>query len=494
VAISADGEYLAAGSWDNNVYLFDKDSGTPLWNYNTGDGVRSVAISKDGEYIAAGSWDNNVYLFDKGSSTPLWSYTTDDYVVSVTISADGEYIAAGSYDGKVYLFGKDSSAPLWTYTTGAWVNSVAISADGKYIAAGSYDDKVYLFDRGNSTPLWSYTTDNWVESVAISADSEYIVAGSTDHKVYLFDKDSSTPLWSYQTGSIVYSVAISADGEYIAAGSGWGDHKTYLFDEGNSTGGPPVAYSISFSDANVNLDVRPGASGVGCTELLISNEGTATIDVDVSMSGGGVTISPGAVSVTLEAGANITTPICAVAATSSNHTQVQVTAIAQGREANTQLNEVNKSGGFTVTVLQYVQLSIRADQPYQKICRDSILDVSFTVINYGNDVDTIQFEIINQEDLENAGFTVEQSQPLMEIVSQGESEMTVQITVTDIVEEGIYNLIARASTTLAGETEARSVIATLEIRCDGIRGIPAPSLAASVAAVAVIALRRPRKA
>ena len=70
--------------------------------------------------------------------------------------------------------------------------------------------------------------------------------------------------------------------------------------------------------------------------------------------------------------------------------------------------------------------------------------------------------------------------------------MTVQITVTDIVEEGIYNLIARASTTLAGETEARNITATLEIRCDGIRGIPAPSLAAAVAAVAVIALRRRR--
>ncbi|MDP6835421.1 MAG: choice-of-anchor T family protein, partial [Candidatus Poseidoniia archaeon] len=100
------------------------------------------------------------------------------------------------------------------------------------------------------------------------------------------------------------------------------------------------------------------------------------------------------------------------------------------------LNEVNKSGGFTVTVLQYVQPLILADQPYQKVCRNSILDVSFTVINYGNHVDTFLVDVVNQEDLKNAGFTVALSQPPMEIVSQGESEMTVQITVTDIVEEG----------------------------------------------------------
>ncbi|MDP7474345.1 MAG: PQQ-binding-like beta-propeller repeat protein, partial [Candidatus Poseidoniia archaeon] len=74
VAISADGEYITAGSWDNRVYLFDKDSSTPLWNYDAGDAVYSVAISANGEYITAGSWDNKkVYLFDKGSSTPLWS-------------------------------------------------------------------------------------------------------------------------------------------------------------------------------------------------------------------------------------------------------------------------------------------------------------------------------------------------------------------------------------------------------------------------------------
>ena len=54
-----------------------------------------------------------------------------------------------------------------------------------------------------------------------------------------------------------------------------------------------VAYSISFTNGQVQLDVRPGASGIGCTEMVISNEGQATIDVDISLSGGGVTISPG---------------------------------------------------------------------------------------------------------------------------------------------------------------------------------------------------------
>ncbi|MDP6489992.1 MAG: PQQ-binding-like beta-propeller repeat protein, partial [Candidatus Poseidoniia archaeon] len=75
VAISADGEYIATGSREDEylarngkVYLFDKDSSTPLWNYTTGGTVQSVAISADGEYIVASNDDGWVYLFDKNIS------------------------------------------------------------------------------------------------------------------------------------------------------------------------------------------------------------------------------------------------------------------------------------------------------------------------------------------------------------------------------------------------------------------------------------------
>jgi len=235
VAISADGQYIAAGSFDCRVMLFGRESSSYLWSYASGAGslVYSVAISADGEYIAAGTSYDTVYLFGQDSATPLWSYTGEETMLSVAISADGEYIVAGSYDGMVYLFHKDNSTPLWSYSAGDQVWSVDISADGEYIVAGSYDDMVYLFDRDNSTPLWNFSAGGNVRHVAISADGEYIVAGSWDKKIYLFETGSSTPLWNYTTGGWVKSVAISADGEHLVAGS-W-DNMVYLFDQSNST-------------------------------------------------------------------------------------------------------------------------------------------------------------------------------------------------------------------------------------------------------------------
>ncbi len=74
-----------------------------LWSYETGDDVWSVSITPDGGYVAAGSYDKKVYLFDR-SGRLLWSYRTGGIVWEISISSDGKYIAAGSEDNKVYLF------------------------------------------------------------------------------------------------------------------------------------------------------------------------------------------------------------------------------------------------------------------------------------------------------------------------------------------------------------------------------------------------------
>ena len=229
-----------------------------------------------------------------------------------------------------------------------------------------------------------------------------------------------------------------------------------------------VAYSISFTNGQVQLDVRPGASGIGCTEMVISNEGQATIDVDISLSGGGVTISPGAVSVTLAPGGSITVPVCALALTRSSYKTVQVSALASGRETNTQLNQVNKNAGFAVIVQQYARLSVQASQPFQKVGPGKEFVLNFIAVNNGNYQDTIAVEVLNAEDLEDAGFTVALAAAQYQIDASGEQPVQVTIATPRGTVVGWSNeyhtVILQVATTLQGETEARSVTATLWIR------------------------------
>ena len=257
-----------------------------------------------------------------------------------------------------------------------------------------------------------------------------------------------------------------------------------------------VAYSISFTNGQVQLDVRPGASGIGCTEMVISNEGQATIDVDISLSGGGVTISPGAVSVTLAPGGSITVPVCALALTRSSYKTVQVNALASGRETNTQLNQVNKNAGVAVIVQQYARLSVQASQPFQKIGPGKEFVLNFIAVNNGNYQDTIAVEVLNAKDLEDAGFTVALAAAQYQIDASG--EQPVQLTVATprgtVVgwSNEYHTVILQVATTLQGETEARSVTATMWIRGVFLPGFD-PIFTVFALGIVATALSRSRK-
>ena len=258
VAITPDGQYIVAGTTrpTNKVYFFEKNNSSPLWSYDTGGIVMSLAISSDGQYFAAGIGrdDYSVYLFEKNSSIPLWRYDAGfatGHVNSVGISSDGNYIVAGAYNGNLYFFGRNSSTPIWTYQTPSWAYHVAISSDGNYIIVGTTEGGntgIYFFERNNSTPLWSYTTAS-VWSVAISSNGQYIVVGTANNKVYLFEKNSSTPLWSFQAGNNIRDIAISSDGQYIVAGSY--DENVYFFDKNSSI--PIWSYNTGASVSSVAI-------------------------------------------------------------------------------------------------------------------------------------------------------------------------------------------------------------------------------------------------
>tara|TARA_B100000408_G_scaffold55944_1_gene42739 strand:+ start:1210 stop:2082 length:873 start_codon:yes stop_codon:yes gene_type:complete len=257
-----------------------------------------------------------------------------------------------------------------------------------------------------------------------------------------------------------------------------------------------VAYSISFTDGQVNLDVRPGASGVGCTEMVVSNEGQAAIDVDVSISGGGVTISPGAVSVTLGSGGSITVPVCALALTQSSYKNVQVTALASGRESNTQLNSVNKNAGFAVIIEQYARLSVQAAQPFQRIGPGKEFFLTFIAVNNGNYQDTIAVEVLNLKDLEESGFVIALAAQQYLIDAQGEQPVQVSISTPRGTVIGWSNeyhtIIMQVATTLQGETEARSVTATLWVRGVFLPGFD-PLFTIFALAIVASALSRSRR-
>ena len=101
VKVSDQGNLMVEAMADE-VLVLSKENEV-LHRAKAGGMISALAIAESGEYIAAGTHNNRVVLFDKACQ-PLWEYETGGEITSVSISEKGHYIVAGSKDRKVYMF------------------------------------------------------------------------------------------------------------------------------------------------------------------------------------------------------------------------------------------------------------------------------------------------------------------------------------------------------------------------------------------------------
>jgi WD40 repeat protein len=266
VSITDDGRLVAIGD-GSKVRLVDNSNGTTIWSYETYGAIDNIATSSNGTYIAAGGYDYRVYLFNKESSTPLWYSELDERVLSLDMSADGSYIVACAQnpDRRIYLFSKDSSTPIWTYRTGGNVYDVDISLDGEYIAAISTNDNaVRVFNKESNEPLWTVYMGEQGQVIEMSDDSNYLVVGSGE-KVHLFDTLTGELLWDYDIGNKIREIDISSNGSHIIVSgddSKRYNDKLFLFNKNSSTplwshqteGGDAADPGAEFGDVEISSD------------------------------------------------------------------------------------------------------------------------------------------------------------------------------------------------------------------------------------------------
>ncbi|QRV87012.1 WD40 repeat protein [Ceratobasidium sp. AG-Ba] len=262
VAYSPDGAYIASGSHDDTIRMWDAHTGQQVGHPLTGhtDSVWSVAYSPDGAYIASGSSDRTIRMWDaqtgKQVGHPLTGHISS--VWSVAYSPDGAYIASGSSDNTIRMWdahtGQQVGHPLTGHTDP--VDSVAYSPDGAYIASGSWDKTIRMWDAHTGQqvghPLTGHT--HWVRSVAYSPDGAYIASGSSDNTIRMWDAHTGQQVGHPLTGHThwVLSVAYSPDGAYIASGSGENTIRIWDFTSLNDR---PLSIHVLATDGVVEVCV-----------------------------------------------------------------------------------------------------------------------------------------------------------------------------------------------------------------------------------------------
>lgn len=225
VAFSPDSRWLASGSADNTVKLWDVATGGELRTLaSRAFWVKSVTFSPDGRLLASGGMDGSINLWDVATGQVVRTLTGHSGpVVSLAFSRDGQWLASGSNDKTIKVWDTATGGEPRTLTGHlGWVTTVAFSPDGRWLASGSNDRTVKLWDVAKGRERYTLTGhSDIVNAVAFSPDGSWLASGGSDTKVKVWKVAKGRERFTL-TGhsSKVLALSFSPDGRQLIAGGG----------------------------------------------------------------------------------------------------------------------------------------------------------------------------------------------------------------------------------------------------------------------------------
>jgi len=236
MAVAPDGQWLAGGDRDGNLFFWDRPTQRILHQFWQGmtSSIKCLAISHDGTRLATGSTDNLVRVYRLNRPWAHEQILTGqhfDRLQRVAFSADGRRVAGCDKNGSVRVWRLPNEADDTPVTTelleNAWqahrgrAYAVAFDPRQNRLATGGHEAHVAVWSLENAPRQLALgetgRIDDLNRSLVFSPDGESLLAAALDG-VQIWDwpnRHLQTRL--SEDGQPRDHVAVSHDGRYLAA-------------------------------------------------------------------------------------------------------------------------------------------------------------------------------------------------------------------------------------------------------------------------------------
>ena len=270
---------LYIGSLDGKFYAVNRNTGTEIWNYSTGEEIRTTAVNYDSVLCFANGnrlyglsvsgnylWDVLLYdgevanihdQWDDFNPSPVlidsiayigteqgliygvnvydgavvFNYQTPggDVTIETTPSIINGKIYFGDWLGVFYCVDLETNDLLWSYDTKldntySWVNAITtrpIFYEGSVLFAGR-SCNLYRMDQITGDKIWMYHDPQamWLKGGPVLDDTTLFMGSSNQCELYVFGVNSGHLLWQTKVDYRIYGTPFVTE-DYVIAGTGW---------------------------------------------------------------------------------------------------------------------------------------------------------------------------------------------------------------------------------------------------------------------------------